>query len=53
MELITKIELAKLLRICVATIDNLVAAGKLPKPMKVGRQNRWDRITIEKWMQTQ
>jgi len=33
------------------TIHLMVETGALPKPLKYGRQNLWERKEIEKWLQ--
>ena len=33
------------------TIHLMTETGVLPKPLKFGRQNLWDRKEIEKWLQ--
>jgi predicted DNA-binding transcriptional regulator AlpA len=33
------------------TIHLMVETGALPKPLKFGRQNLWERKAIEKWLQ--
>jgi len=39
--LYSKQEAAELCSVCLRTIDNLVKAGKLKPPVKVGRENRF------------
>jgi len=31
------------------TIERMADDGELPKPVKIGRNNRWDIETIQKW----
>jgi predicted DNA-binding transcriptional regulator AlpA len=31
------------------TIERMAEDGELPKPVKIGRNNRWDIETIEAW----
>lgn len=40
-ELWTRRELAEHLKVSQKTIQRMVLAGTLPKPVKIGRQNRW------------
>jgi predicted DNA-binding transcriptional regulator AlpA len=37
----TRRELQSLLKVCGRTIDRLVARGKFPAPIRVGRSRRW------------
>ncbi len=46
--LLTKAELAQHLRISDRQIDRL--KDQLPRPIKVGEQHRWSRLTIETWI---
>ena len=48
--LVTDLEAAALLGICRATLHRLRAAGKLPRPVKLGRCLRWDRRELEAWI---
>ncbi|AHB04257.1 hypothetical protein U875_01695 [Pandoraea pnomenusa 3kgm] len=48
MEIISKLELAELLRISTSTVDYWVRMGKLPKPGYLGRRAFWKRDEIEK-----
>lgn len=47
---LTSVELADLLGISRAHVWRLLAGGKLPQPVRLGRSVRWDRWTIEEWM---
>lgn len=40
-QLLTPRELARFLRVDVATLRRLVTAGKLPRPIRLGRGIRW------------
>ena len=42
-ENLTKPELAALLRVTTRTINNYVATGKVPVPVKTGRKALWNR----------
>ncbi len=46
MEILSKIELAALLRISTSTVDYWVRQGKLPKPGYLGRRAFWKRDEI-------
>ena len=48
MELMTKREVADLLKVCQKTVENLVRRGLLPRPIYVGRLPRWHRSEIER-----
>ncbi|KGX39623.1 helix-turn-helix transcriptional regulator [Burkholderia pseudomallei] len=47
MEIISKTELAELLRISPRTVDYWVSIGKLPKPGYLGRRAFWKRDEID------
>jgi len=51
--LLNAADLAKTLRVSIATVWRLRAAGKLPRPTTaLGRQLlRWERRTIERWIE--
>ncbi len=42
-------EVAKRFGVATLTIRRQSAAGKFPKPIRVGRQLRWSISAIEKW----
>jgi predicted DNA-binding transcriptional regulator AlpA len=44
--LLTKAELAALLRVTMRTIDNYVKSKAIPKPVRVGRRALWHRQAI-------
>lgn len=46
MEIISKTELAELLRISPRTVDHWVSIGKLPRPGYLGRRAFWKRDEI-------
>lgn len=48
--LLTKADLARELRTSSKTIDRMDNAGKLPRPVRVGRAKRWGRQTIVAWI---
>ncbi len=42
-------EVAKRFNVGALTIRRLTAAGKFPKPIRVGRQLRWALVNVELW----
>lgn len=48
--LLSILEVAARLGVSRSTVEALVEAGDLPAPIKVGRQRRWARVTIETWI---
>lgn len=42
-------EVADFLRVSEKTVWRLAAEGRLPHPVRVGRQFRWRRAAIERW----
>lgn len=51
--LLTAPEVAKLLKITVRTLENMVARNAAPPMLRVGRQRRWRKVDIEEWLATQ
>jgi excisionase family DNA binding protein len=51
--LLSKKELARLLGVSPRSVDRLVAAGQLPRPIKVGALSRWRRDDVEQWIASQ
>ncbi len=47
MDLMTKTEVASLLRVSPRTVQNYLSNGVLPPPAKLGRQLLWRRADIE------
>jgi excisionase family DNA binding protein len=45
-------ELASLLGVSKRHIERMDAAGKLPKPKRLGRTKRWLRAEIDRWVET-
>lgn len=43
-------ELAELLNCCCRTVRRLCDAGKLPRPLRVGKLLRWPPNTIKAWV---
>lgn len=41
------------LKMSKSKICEWVKAGKMPKPIKVGRDTRWDRVTIRAWLKSE
>jgi excisionase family DNA binding protein len=50
-ELLTKHEVAELLRISERTLERLSAAGEGPPSVKFGRSRRWLRRDVERWLE--
>ncbi len=42
-ELLTKIDVAKMLQVSGRQVENLVRAGRLPQPVRLGAHPRWRR----------
>jgi len=42
--------LARLLNVSTSTVARLSAAGKLPRPVRLGRCTRWPVAVIERWL---
>lgn len=40
-------EVASVLRVSTRTVENLIASGEMPPPVRVGRQRRWHSETLE------
>ena len=49
-EVLTRDEVAALLRIHPRDLRRLVLEGAFPPPFKVGRRLRWRRATVEAWI---
>ena len=50
-ELLEKSDLQKLLKIGLSKLDELIAEGRLPQPIKLGdRTVRWQAEVIEEWV---
>lgn len=52
--IITKVSLnpketAQLVGVSVRTLYRLISEGRFPKPRKVGRSTRWDRLEVLNW----
>lgn len=43
-------QVAEKLNVSTRTIERLMSRRKFPKPIKIGRQNRWREGTIEAWL---
>lgn len=43
-------ELAAMLRIGLRTVRTLDAAGRLPKPVRIGHSVRWNLAEIKRWL---
>ena len=51
-ELLTPEDLLKLFKVSRKTIDNWVADGVLPKPIKMGRRIFWKRSEIDAYLES-
>jgi excisionase family DNA binding protein len=49
-ELLTIKQLAERLQLSTRTIYRLAQEGTLPKPVKIGRANRWRREVLDDWL---
>ena len=47
MQMLTMDEVAAKLGVCRRTAENLLAAGRLPRPVRFGRSRRWADTQIE------
>jgi len=48
---LTAAELAELLRVTTKTVRNMVADGRLPKPIHLGTTTRrWDAAEVREWI---
>lgn len=43
--------LAKMMDISVRTLWRLLSAGKLPQPVRIGRNTRWRLAEIRRWIE--
>lgn len=48
-ELVDKATLCERLNISVRTIENMVAAGTFPPPVRVGKRVYWSEIAVRNW----
>ena len=48
--LLSRSDLARLLRVSTTSLDRLRAAGRLPPAIRLGGALRWRRETIEQWL---
>ena len=53
MELLSKKEVADMLKMCERSIENLVRAGSFPPPLRLGKTARWSRAVVEAWLAEQ
>ena len=51
LDFITQKELAKLLDVSEPTLIKYVQTGKLPKPVRLGRENKWPKHLIQDWFE--
>lgn len=50
MKMMTKVELGQLLQLSPRSIDRRIAAGEMPRGIRLGGAVRWDAATIERWI---
>ena len=43
-------DVALLLGVCRATVERMLASGRIPAPRRIGRANRWDRTELDAWL---
>ena len=53
MELLSKKEVADMLKMCERSIENLVRAGSFPPPLRLGKTARWSKAVVEAWLAEQ
>lgn len=53
LEMLTKKDVARLLRVTDRHVHNLVQAGRFPAPIKLGTSVRWPRAVILSWLAAQ
>lgn len=46
-----KPEAAELIGVSVRTLERLVSTGQFPSPVRFGRQRRWVRKTLIRWVE--
>jgi excisionase family DNA binding protein len=49
--LLDAIDVAKILRVSKRTFESLVALGKGPPAMTIGRQRRWRQRDVDEWLE--
>jgi excisionase family DNA binding protein len=49
--LLTSEELAKLLEISERTLWRLLSAGRVPRPVRIGRSTRWRLDEVKDWIE--
>jgi excisionase family DNA binding protein len=50
--MLDKAEVARQLVISTRHVDNLIRAGRIPRPVKLGESVRWPRREFEKWVES-
>lgn len=50
MELLTDAEIATLIKVSRRQVWKLLAMGRLPEPIRIGRSVRWKKTDIEAWI---
>ena len=48
---VTKPEAAEMIGVSVRTLERLVATGRFPPPVRFGRQRRWVRKVLARWIE--
>ena len=49
--LISVCAVAKMLQVTPRTVYRLADAGKIPRPLKIGKSVRWKRSELEQWIE--
>lgn len=49
--LVTAEELAKLMQVSERTLWRLLSAGKVPQPVRIGRNTRWRLAEVLEWIE--
>ena len=50
-KMITAEDLANLMQISERTLWRLLSGGKIPQPVRIGRNTRWRLAEVEEWIQ--
>lgn len=49
-QMLTKKEVADLIKATTRHVEKMVAAGKMPRPMYIGKSVRWKKDTVQNWL---
>ena len=49
--LISVCDVAEMLQVSPRTVFRLADAGKIPRPLKIGKSVRWKRAELEQWIE--